>query len=97
MVIGVASAFVQKGRESAVAVAVAKRIASGVRETQQHRNEVEYIISSANRWQAISLLAVIAAMGSWRIAVSRHERLCGSWAIIVSLLALWIGLQLLMV
>jgi membrane-associated PAP2 superfamily phosphatase len=97
MLAGVVTAFVQKGRESAVAIAGAKWAASGPNEPIKHENDVQQIIHDANRWAMLSLAAVVAAMASWGVAVSRRERLCGSWAVIVSLLALWIGLQLIMV
>jgi hypothetical protein len=97
MLVGVVTAFVQKGRESAVAVSGAKWFASGRKEPVKHENDVQQIIRDASRWAMLSLAAVVAAMVSWGVAVSRRERLRGSWAVIVSLLALWVGLQLIMV
>jgi hypothetical protein len=97
MLVGVVAAFVQKGRESAVAVSEAKWAATGRKEPVKHENDVRQIIHDASRWAMLSLAAVVAAMVSWGVAVSRRERLRGSWAVIVSLLALWIGMQLIMV
>jgi hypothetical protein len=95
--IGVTAAFFQKGLESNVAVTVAKRIASGVQETDEHRNSVQQIIENAERWQILSLAAVLLTIVLWGIAVWRREKLRGTWAIIVSLLALYVMLELMMV
>ena len=97
MLVGVVTAFVQKGRESTVAISGAKWVASGAKEPIKHQDDVQQIIYDAARWAMLSLVAVLAAMVSWGVAVWRRERLHGSWAVIVSLLALWVGLQLLMV
>jgi hypothetical protein len=97
MLVGVVTAFVQKGRESAVAIAGAKWATSDRKEPVKHENDVQQIIHDANCWAMLSLAAVVAAMVSWAVAVSRREMLRGAWAVIVSLLALWIALQLMMV
>lgn len=97
MLIGVAAAFVQKGREGAVAMTGAKRAAAGLRATEESRNEVRQIIQDAHRWASVSLVAVVLAMVSWSVAVRRRERRCGTWAILVSLLAFYAGLQLILV
>jgi cation transport ATPase len=97
MLIGVTAAFFEKGYESNVAITVAKRIASGVQETDEHRNSVQQIIQNAERWQFLSLTAVFLAMVSWSIAAWRREKLCGAWVVVVSSLALYILLELMMV
>jgi hypothetical protein len=97
MLIGVATAVVQKGRENAVAVTVAKRIASGVQETEEHWNNVRQIIQDAKSWRILSLVIVSLAIVSWGIAAGRGEKCRGIWIIIVSLLALFVAIELIMV
>jgi len=97
MLIGVAAAFVQKGRESMVGQTAAKRTAAGLHETEESRNEVQQIIRDAERWQVLSLAAVFLAIVSWSIALSRHERLRGGWMVVVVFLALYVMLELMMV
>ena len=96
MLLGVAVAFVQKGRESAVGQTAARRIATGVHENEYH-NEVQQIIRDAQCWADLSLAAVFLAIVSWAVAVRRRERRRGTWAILVSLFALYVMLQLMMV
>jgi hypothetical protein len=97
LLVGVTAAFFQIVREGAVAATGAKRIAAGVQETDEHRNNLQQIIQDAERWQILSLAAVSLAIASWGIAVWRHETLRGAWVIIVSLLALYVVLELLIV
>jgi hypothetical protein len=96
MLVGVAAAFVQKNRESAVGVTVARRIAAGVHE-EGYRNEADQLIRDAQCWEVLGLAAVGLAIVSWMIALWRREKHRGTWAIIVSLFALYVGLQLIMV
>lgn len=74
MLLGVVAALVQKGRESAVGITVAKRIASGVQGTVEHQNAVQQIIRDAEIWQILSLAAVFLAFISWGVAVWRREK-----------------------
>ena len=97
MVIGVTAAFLQKVQESNVAVTVAKRIASGVQETDERRNSVQRIIQNTWRWQMLSLAAVFSAVASWSIAGWRRENCRVTRLIVASFLALYIGLELIMV
>lgn len=97
LIVGVTAAFVQKIREGAVAVTAAKRIASGVQETESHRNSIQRIIHEAQRWEMLGLAAVSLAVVSWGIAAWRREKHRGTWAVIISLLAFFVLLQLLMV
>ncbi len=97
MLLGVAVAFVQKGRESAVARTAAKQIASGVQRTEADHEAVQQIIRDAERWEMAGFAAVFSALVSWAVAVSRREKPRGGGAALVSLLALYVGLQLLMV
>lgn len=97
MLFGVAFAFVQKGRESAVARTAAKQIASGVQRTEADHEAVQQIIQDAEGWEITGFAAVLSTLVSWAIAVSRREKPRGGGAVLVSLLALYVGLQLLMV
>lgn len=97
MLIAVAAAFVQKGSESNVAQAGAKRAAAGAPLTQEYKNHVARIIRNARHWQLAGLAAVCLAFASWSVALWRREKLRGFAAILVSLLALYVGLQLMMV
>lgn len=97
MLIGVTAALFQKVHEGNVAITVAKRIASGVQETDEHRNSVQQIIQNAERWKILSLAAVFLAVVSWSIAAWRREKLRVAWMVVVSFLALYILLELMMV
>ena len=97
MLIGVTAASFQKGHESNVAVAVAKRIASGVQETDEHRDSVQQIIKNAESWQILSLAAVFLAIVSWSVALWRREKHRGAWVVIVAFLALYVMLELILV
>jgi hypothetical protein len=97
MLIGVATAVVQKARESAVAQTGARRAAAGLPVTKASQAEVQQIIREAHRWADVSLAAVFFAMVSWRVAVSRREKRCGANVVVVCLLALYVMLQLMMV
>ncbi len=97
MLVGVGTAFVQKGRESAVAITGAQWADSGRKDPVKHENDVQQIIRDAKRWAMLSLATVLVAMVSWGIAVGRCERLRGARALIVLLLALWVMLELIMV
>jgi hypothetical protein len=97
MLVGVAAVFMQKARESAVGMTAAKRAAAGLHATEESREEVEHIIREAGLWAMASFTAVFLAMLSWAAALSRFEKRQGTWAILVSLLALYVGLQLIMV
>jgi hypothetical protein len=97
MLVGVAAAFVQKRRESAVTQTVAKRAAARFHGTEESRDEMQQIVREAELWALASFAAVFLAMLSWAVALSRFEERRGTWAILVSLLALYVGLQLIMV
>ena len=97
MLIGATAAFVQKGHESAVGATVAKRVASGVQETDEHTNAVQRIIRDAEFWQVLSLAAVFSAIVSWGVALWRREKLRGARVVIVALFALYVMLELTMV
>jgi len=72
--------------------------AMGAGVADMHENNVPSLLHSAEHWQVLSLAAVLAIMLSWGIAVRRREKCCGVWwVLIVSFLALWIGLELMMV
>jgi hypothetical protein len=97
MFAAVTLALVQKKYESSVAVTVAKRYAAGIKETDEHQNRVRQIIRSAEGWQTLSIAAIFLAIVSWAITVSRSEKWRGARVILISLLALYVGLQLIMV
>jgi hypothetical protein len=97
MLIGVAAAFVQKSRESKVARTGAIRAAAGLQPTEDSRIEVQQIIRDARYWQSASLTAVFLSILSWGIALTRRENTRASWAVLVSLFALYVALQLMMV
>jgi len=97
MLIGVMAAFVQKARESAIAQSVATRTVVGLQETEAFQIEVQQNIRHAHYWQIASLTAVFLSMLSWGIALTRRENTRGSWAVLVSLFALYAAIQLMMV
>jgi hypothetical protein len=94
---GVIVAFVQKGRESAAGTTVAKQFAADGKRTGAQRNEVRQIVRDAERWRLLSYAAVFLAMASWCAAACRHEKCRGTRVIVLSLMALYVGLELLMV
>ena len=97
MSVGVIVAFIQKGRESAVATTAAKQFAAGVKRTDEQRSEVRQIILAAQRWQLLGFAAVFLALASWCARRFARKNARGTWAIILSLLAIYVGLELLMV
>jgi hypothetical protein len=58
---------------------------------------LQQIIRDAERWQLLSLAAVFLAAGLWCAAGCRGEKPRGTRVILMSLLAIYIGLELLMV
>jgi hypothetical protein len=97
MLAGAAAAFVQKGRESAAAQTTARRVASGVQQTDADRNTVGRIIEDAHCWAHVSFAAVFSAIVSWGVAVVRREKLRWAWAGIVVLFAFYFLLELIIV
>jgi len=97
MLIGVVLAFIQKGRESAVAATVARQMAAGVGRTEESQRKVENILQEAHCWATASHAVALLAIVLWLVALTRREKYPGAGAIFVSLLALYVGLELLMV
>jgi hypothetical protein len=95
--VAVAAAFQQKGRESSVAITSALRIASGKKETDESRTNVQQIIQDAGRWQMLSVAAVLLAIVSWGIALWRREHSRWVRVCLVVLLTLYVMLELMMV
>ena len=85
LLMAVAVAFIQKQRESAVALAGA----TGGNEQQT--------VQEANYWMILSLAMVSLAVLSWVIAVWRREKQRWVWVPIVALLSLYVLLELMMV
>jgi hypothetical protein len=97
LLVAVAAALVQKHFESRVGTSAATRTAAGLDETDQTKSEVQSLISKAECWEVVGALAVSLALLSCGIAVWRHERCRWSWICIIVFLAMYVGLELLMV
>ena len=83
MLIAVTIAFVQKRRESGVAIVGARRAAAGAQVTDEYRNSVQQIIQDAERWAILSFAAVLSAIVSSGVALRRHETLRGAWVVVI--------------
>ncbi|HBO43026.1 MAG TPA: hypothetical protein DD670_03645 [Planctomycetaceae bacterium] len=93
----VATAFIQKQYEGAVAVAAARRVALGIRTTDEHQDEARRLIRVAQVWEIVGFALVAPALLSWGIAIRRREKHRWAWPGVVVLLFLYVWLKLLMV
>lgn len=90
-----AAALVEKRQESATAASIAKQTETGARETGVSQAQLDALITSAKHWQTLSLALALVAVACWIAAVWRREKPCGSC--LVTLLLVYVGLQLLLV
>jgi hypothetical protein len=97
LLMGTAAAFVQKHFEGKVGASVATRTATGLNDTDQTRSEVQSLIWKAECWKVVGAVAVSLTLLSCGIAAWRHEQCRWSWMCIIAILAVYVGLQLLMV
>jgi hypothetical protein len=97
LLMAVAATFVQKHHEARVGTSVATRTATGLNDTDQTKSEVQSLIWKAGCWEAVGAVAVALALLSCGIAAWRHEQCRWSWMCIIVLLAVYVGLELLMV
>jgi cell division protein FtsW (lipid II flippase) len=97
LLVAVTVALVQKHFEDRVGTSVATRIAAGLKDTDQTKSEVQSLIRKAGCWEVVGAVAVLLALLSSGAAVWRHERCRWVWIFIVVLLAVYVGLEFLMV
>lgn len=97
MLMAIATSFIQKRRESAVAIAGATRAAIGAERADEFEGDVRQNVEAAERWQMLSLAAVLLGVLSGGVAIWRREKPRWGWACVVVLLFLAVMLQLMMV
>jgi hypothetical protein len=97
LLLAVASAVVQKVYEGGVGISGARRMAAGLKETEESKGEVNRLIWNAGCWQGVGLTAALLALVSCGIANTRRENHRWVWVSIVVLLAFYIMLELVMV
>lgn len=85
LLMAIAITFIQKQRESAVAIAGATR------------GNVQQVVQEAKYWAILSLATVSLAILLWGIAIWRREKHRWAWVPVVVLLSLYVLLELMMV
>ena len=97
LLVSIATTFVQKRHESAVATAGTTTALVGEEGADVHQSNVRINIEVAERWRILSLAAITLGMSSWGVAIWRREKNCCALAGVVVLLSLAVMLQLTMV